>query len=64
MLDVFEGQELHLPPILAAMENVGISVDLDKLTANRAELQQRIALLEQRCPPLPCLAQHVCSCEP
>lgn len=51
MLDVFEGQESHLPPILAAMENAGISVDLDKLTAYRAELQQRIALLEQRCPP-------------
>lgn len=59
MLDVFEGQELHLPPILAAMENAGISVDLGKLTANRVELQQRIALLEQRCLPLPCLAQHV-----
>ena len=59
MLDVFEGQELYLPPILAAMENAGISVDLDKLTANRVELQQRIALLEQRCILLPCLAQHV-----
>jgi DNA polymerase I-like protein with 3'-5' exonuclease and polymerase domains len=48
MLGVFEGQEMRLPPLLAGMERAGISIDLDHLTRNKAELQKRIALLEQR----------------
>jgi hypothetical protein len=48
MMDVFGGQEMLLPPILAGMENAGISVDLVNLTKNKDEIQKRIAHLEER----------------